>query len=221
MTCATNIDSDVVLGFNKKGEHGSLGYELDEVGVCIILNTSYDEMVFLRGVLREVVDLEVKEMPLREKYDRLLDEYLLSIAMGYALHKELGVVDKAGDLWVKVQRNMYPGYLGMAMKVLKAITPGKAFKQAADRYFYYAQTFNPLSNLEVVRVSDRETVTRVKNCVFLKRMKDLVKKAGLDIDPKFICEADSKIMPALAKEFGIDITMSLEENGCRATAKLR
>jgi len=165
--------------------------------------------------------LEVKEMPLREKYDRLLDEYLLSIAMGYALHKELGVVDKASDLWVKVQKNMYPGYLGMAMKVLRAITPGTAFKQAADRYFYYAQTFNPSSNLEVVRVSDRQTVTRVKNCVLLNRMRDLVKKAGLEIDPKFICEADSKILPKLAEEFGIDITLNLEENGCRATARLK
>jgi len=171
--------------------------------------------------IKEVEDLEIKEMPIEEKYGRLLDEYLLSIAMGYALHKELGTVDKANNLWVKTQKNMYPGYLGLAFKVLKAITPGKTFKQAANRYFYYAQTFNPLSNFEVTEVSDRETVTKVKNCVLLKRMRDLVKKGGLDVDPKFICEADSKILPELAKEFGIELAMTLEENGCRTTARLK
>mgnify|MGYP001128626021 CR=1 FL=1 len=36
--------------------------------------------------------------------DRLLDDYLLAIATGYALHKELGVIDRCNDLSVKVQK---------------------------------------------------------------------------------------------------------------------
>ena len=72
-------------------------------------------------------------MPLEEKYNRLLDDYLLTIAMWNAFSKELGAVEKSRDLWVKVQKNMLPSVLGIAFKVLKAITPGRAFKQVVDR----------------------------------------------------------------------------------------
>lgn len=165
--------------------------------------------------------MEIKEMPIEEKYNRLLDEYLLGIAMGHVLHKELGVCDKANDLWVKAHKKMYPSYLDIAFKVLKAITPGKVFKQAANSLIYHNQAFVPLSNAEVNWVSDREVVVKTKNCVILKRMKDLVKKADLDVDPNFICEDDSKILPELAKEFGVDLSVELEQNGCITTAKLK
>ena len=52
-------------------------------------------------------------------------------------------------------------------------------------------------------------------------MRDLVKKAGLDIDPRFMCEIDAKMNPELSKEFGIDMTVELEKDGCRYTAKLK
>ena len=79
-----------------------------------------------------------------------------------------------------------------------------------------------MSDFEVTKVSDREVVIRTKNCATLKRTRDLVKKAGLDIDPKFICEEESRNFPELYKEFGVDITgWELEENGCVYTAKLK
>jgi len=165
--------------------------------------------------------LEIKEMPLQEKYDRLLDNYLLAIATDYALHKELGVVDKCNDLSVKVQKNMLPSILGMAFKMLKAIAPGKAFKQVANQYVYTQQTFIPLSNIEFNVVSDRASIVRIKNCPVLRRLEGLVKKAGLDLEPRFLCEMDAKIFPRVAKEFGVDLTIALEKNGCITTAKLR
>ena len=166
-------------------------------------------------------DLQIKEMPLEEKYDKLLDGYLLVVATDYALHKELGVIDKSNDLSVKVQKKMFPSVLGMAFKVLKAISPGKAFKQVTDQYVYSIQRFIPLSNIELTMVSNREASVRIKNCPVLKRQRDLVKKAGLDLDPRFICEMDAKINPEVAKEFGVDLTLELEENGCITTAKLK
>jgi len=168
-----------------------------------------------------VRDLQIKEMPLEEKYDKLLDGYLLVVATDYALHKELGVIDKSNDLSVKVQKKMFPSVLGMAFKVLKAISPGKAFKQVTDQYVYSIQRFIPLSNIELTMVSNREASVRIKNCPVLKRQRDLVKKAGLDLDPRFICEMDAKINPEVAKEFGVDLTLELEENGCITTAKLK
>ena len=175
----------------------------------------------MHSVWKEVTDLEIKEMPIEEKYNRLLDDYLLAVATGYALHKELGVVDKYNDLSVKVQQRMFPSVLGVAFKVLKTVAPGKAFGQVTDQFVYSMQRFIPLSNIEVTRVSDREAVVRVKNCPVLKRQRDLVKKAGLDLDPRFLCEIDAQINPEVAKEFGVDLTCELEENGCRNKAKLK
>ena len=51
--------------------------------------------------------------------------------------------------------------------------------------------------------------------------KEQVEKAGLDIDPKYICKNDQKWFPAFFKEFGIDVVWELEENGCAFTAKLK
>ena len=175
----------------------------------------------MRENWKEVRDLEIKEMPIEEKYNKLLDDYLLAAATGYALHKELGVVDKYNDLVVKVQQRMLPSVLGVAFKVLKTVAPGKAFGQVTDQYVHSIQRFIPLSNIEVTKVSDREAVVRIKNCPILKRQRELIKKAGLDIDPRFLCEIDAQINPEVAKEFGVDLTCELEENGCRTKAKLK
>jgi len=75
--------------------------------------------------------------------------------------------------------------------------------------------------MELTWISDREAVTRIKNCVALRKVRALVKKAGLDLDPKFMCEIEPKISKQIAKEFGVDLTWKLEENGCTVTAKLK
>ena len=68
--------------------------------------------------------MEIKEMPLEEKYDKILDEYILSDVINYAFHKELGVVNKYHDFYVKVQKKMLPSFLGTAFKMFKAVAPG-------------------------------------------------------------------------------------------------
>lgn len=165
--------------------------------------------------------MEMKEMPLEEKYNKLLDDYLLANAVGYALHKELDVVDQSNDLWVQVQKKLFPSVLGVAFKVLKTISPGKAFKQVTNQYVYSLQRFIPISNIEVTMISDREAAVRITNCPVLKRQRALLKKSGLDIDPRYLCEIDAAINPEVANAFGVDLNIQLEENGCIATAKLK
>jgi hypothetical protein len=173
-------------------------------------------------ILKGVIILDIKEMPIDERYDRLLDDYLLDAVTDYAVLKELGGVDKQLDLSVKMQKKMLPKILGSPVfKLLKVLAPGRTFKQLSSTWLYNAQTWHPLSTIEVTNVSDREVAGGVKNCVLLKRMRDIVKKIGLEIDPKFICKRDAKYFPKLLKEFGIDMTWKLEENGCRFTAKLK
>jgi len=128
--------------------------------------------------------LAIKEMPLEEKHDKLLDQYVLSELMSYALHKELGTMDKRNDMMLKVWKRMLPSYMGIALKVMKTVAPGKTFKKIVDGFVSFSQVMVPLSNIELTWVSDREAVMRTKNCPFLVRGKELAKKAGLDLDQK-------------------------------------
>ena len=162
-----------------------------------------------------------KEMPIEEKHDKLLDQYILSELMNYALHKEMGTMDKRNAMMLKVWKKMLPSVMGVALKVMKTVAPGKTFKKMVDSFVSFSQMMVPLSNIEVTWVSDREAVMRTKNCPQLLRGRELAKKADLNIDPKEICRNDSKVMPEMLKEFGMDVTMELEENGCVVRAKLK
>jgi len=160
-------------------------------------------------------------MPVEERHDKLLDQYILSELMNYSLHKEMGTMDKRNAMMLKVWKRMLPSVMGVALKVMKTVAPGKTFKKMVDGFVSFSQAMVPLSNIEVTWVSDREAVMRTKNCPQLLRGRELAKKAGLDIDPKEICRNDSKVMPEMFEQFGMDITMELEENGCVVRAKLK
>jgi len=165
--------------------------------------------------------LAIKEMPLGEKYEKLLDAYLLNSATLYALHKEHGIVDKCIESLVKTQKNMIPSLPAATYKLLKTVAPGKAFNQLMDQQIYEMQVDMPLSNIDVNRVSDREVTMRVKGCPILKRTGELIKKAGLDVDPKELCQIEPKVMSEVAKDFGVDVSWRSEGNGCLWTVKLK
>lgn len=141
--------------------------------------------------------------------------------MNFALHKEMGTLDKRNAMMSNVYKKMLPSLLGVALKVMKTVAPGKTFKKMVDGFVAFSQTMVPLSKIEVTWVSDREAVIRTKNCPQLLRGRELSKKAGLDIDPKEICINDSKTLPEMLDAFGMDVTMELEENGCVVRAKLK
>ena len=78
--------------------------------------------------------------------------------------------------------------------------------------------------MELSWVSDREAVMRIKNCEELRRSREIVKKAGLNIDPKFYCKREIAMFTSPehpTKDFGLDIHIDLEENGCKMTMKLK
>ena len=166
-------------------------------------------------------ELTIKEMPLKEKYEKLLDAYLKDRATTYALHKKLGTVDKYIESLVKTEKNMVPSLPAATYKLLKAVAPGTAFNQLMDQQIYAMQANTPLSNIEVNRVSNREVTIRIKDCPNLKRKGELLKKAGLDVDPKEMCEIEPQVMSGMAKDFGIDVAWQTEENGCFYTVKLK
>jgi len=165
--------------------------------------------------------LEIKEMPLEEKYNKLLDSYIFGWIGNYSLNKELGAVDKCIDLSVEMQKKLLPSIWGPSFKLLKALTPGRIFKQIVEQYVYTMQSAMPLSNIELSWVSDREAVLGIKNCPILQRARELVKKTGVNVDPRELCETESKINKELTKESGVDLAWKHTENGCTYTAKLK
>jgi hypothetical protein len=165
--------------------------------------------------------LEIKEMSIEEKYDKLLDNHVSSWITNIALYKELGVLDKYHDFTMKLDKKMIPNFLGPIFKLGKAIAPGRTFKQLVEQMVYSKQICIPLSNNQLSWVSDREVVIRVKNCPLLLRSKDFVKKSGLNVNPEELCDDDIYETKEIAKELGVDITCEHTENGCSMTAKLK
>lgn len=168
--------------------------------------------------------LATKEMPLEEKYDKLYDFLALYYAASYAFNKEQGTVDKWPDYLAKVMGKMMPSFMGSMFKLMKMLSPGRTFKQFANQMMYMAQMEQPLSGLELSWVSDREVVWSYKNCEMLRRLREVVNKAGLNIDPREVCKAEIAMHMSpehITKKFGMDLTCELEENGCKWTMKLK
>ena len=165
--------------------------------------------------------MTIKEMPLEEKYEKLLDNYLLIRATLLALHKEQGSVDKYIESLARTQKNMVPTLPATAYKLLKPIARGTAFSKFMDKQIYEMQVDMPLSNIEVNRVSDGEFTYRIKDCPHLKRKAELIKKARLNVDAKEMCEIEPKVMSGMAEDFGIDVAWRPEENGCFWTVKMK
>ena len=168
--------------------------------------------------------MEIKEMPLEEKFERLLNQMLVVWASGYAWHKENGTMDEWLDFLAKVQKKTLPLSTGLGkafFKLAKTVSPGRTFKQVVNEAVYDEQKWLPFSSLEVSYVSDREAILKIKNCPLIKAYAELLKKTGLNITPKYICENDLKFIPKAFKEFGVDLTSTIEENGCQTTIKLK
>jgi len=132
----------------------------------------------------------IKEMPLEEKYDRACDFFTLDHAISYVTHKQLGTVDKWVDNTVEAYRKMQPRFIAPLAKLIGRLAPGMSLEQALNHVVYAEQQMHDVSEFEVARVSEREVIVRFKNCTRLRRQRDIVKKAGLNIDPREICEVE-------------------------------
>ena len=165
-------------------------------------------------------DLTVKEMSIEDRYKILLDETQLIWLTNYAFNKERGTLDQWLEYYIKVQKKMLRGYLGIG-KLLKKLAPGRTFKHVTEQVVYILQRYMPMAHIELTWVSNQEAILEIKNCPLLKRYKELIKQAGFDLDPEFVCDNDLKIYPIIAKELGIDLTYEIQENGCRLVGKLR
>jgi len=171
----------------------------------------------------EVREMEIKEMPLQEKYERLLREEQATWVACYAFHKEHGTMEEWLDYYAKVQKKMLPLSSGLGKAffgLMKTVTPGRALHQVVKEIAYDQQKWLPSANIELKWASDSQATMTIKNCPLRKINDEAAKKAGLDIDSKFVCEKDTTIFPRITKDFGVDMTHEITEDGCRITLKL-
>jgi hypothetical protein len=133
---------------------------------------------------------DVKVMPLEERYDRALDYFTLDHAVSCATHKKLGTIDQWVDDTIEAYRKMMPRFMGPLAKVMGKLAPGMSLRQAFNHVVYAEQQMHDLSEFEITQPSDSELCVRFRGCDRLRRQRETVKKAGLDIDPRYICEVE-------------------------------
>lgn len=161
--------------------------------------------------------MAIREMPLKEKYDKLYDFLALFYAASYAFNKEQGTVDKWPDYLAKVMGKMMPRFTGSVFKLMKVLSPSRTFKQTVNQFMYVAQMEQPLSDLELSWVSNHVAVWSYKNCEMLRRVREVVKKAGLNIEPREVCKAKIAMNMSsdqIAKKLGIYLSCEFKRNGC-------
>ena len=168
--------------------------------------------------------METKEMSFEEKYDKLYDQYVLTDVIAWAFAKEMGLTDKYLDYSMKVYKKMMPSIMGSAFKLIKLLAPGKAFKKFVEGLLKDGQVTEPLSNTELVSLSDREAVIKTKNSVMLKKYRDILKKTGLKLDLKEYYELSMEAGKEMMKDFGFDMsvdTSHIEEDTITSIIKLK
>jgi len=171
-----------------------------------------------------VRDLEIKEMSLEEKYDKLYDQYVITDVIAMAFIEEKGLTDEYWDYTMKVYKKIMPSLLSYAFKFIKTLSPSRAFKMFVEGILKDGQVTEPLSNTELVSLSDREAVIRTRNSVMLKKYRDIIKKTGVKLDLKEYFELFPEAGKEMVKEFGFDMTMDashIEEDEITSTIKLK
>ena len=164
--------------------------------------------------------MSIKELSIDEKYKNLLDQSILSDAINYAFHKELGVLDKYYDLYIAAQKRMLPSYMSAVFGFMKAITPGRTFKRVMNQVIEIMQMHHPLSQLDINWISDREVSIGVPNCEKLRKTGEFADKAGLDINPVAMCGFEARFFRDIFKEFDIEMKVTLKPGGCSSIATM-
>ena len=165
--------------------------------------------------------LEFKEISLLEKYKKLLDQYILEEAITFTFIKEKGLQDEYFDFGMSAIKKIIPSYMGGTFKIFKALSRGRAFKQIINQLVNTVQAVTPLSEMEINMVSDQEAIMTVKNCSHKRKIGEIAKKAGLDLNPIAFCAIEARNFPEYLKEFGVDMKVTLEKDGCTTTIKLK
>jgi hypothetical protein len=158
-------------------------------------------------------------MSIKEKYEKLLQQYIIEEAISFTFVREKGLQDEYFDFRMRAMKKMIPNYMGGTLKIFKALSRGRAFKQILNQLVNTIQMITLLSELEVKMVSDQEVIMTINDCSHKRKLEETAKKAGLDLNPIAFCGFEARNFPEYLKEFGVDMKVTLEKDGCTTTVK--
>jgi hypothetical protein len=168
----------------------------------------------------DIEDLEVKEMSMEEKYDKLYDQFVVTDVIALDFIKEMGLTEKFMDHQMKIFKKSIPSMIGPAFKLIKMLAPGRTFKMLVKEMLKELQVLDPLSSIELVSLSDREAVIKQKNSVLVKKYRDIIKKTGLKLDFKEMLEITNKSWKEMLKDFGFEYDVQVIGDAIINTVKL-
>jgi hypothetical protein len=168
----------------------------------------------------DIEDLEVKEMSMEEKYDKLYDQFVVTDVIALDFIKEMGLTDKFMDHQMKIFKKSIPSMMGPVFKLIKMLAPGRAFKMLVKEMLKELQVLDPPSSIELVSLSDREAVIKQKNSVLVKKYRDIIKKTGLKLDFKEMLEITNESWKEMLKNFGFEYDEQVKGDAIITTVKL-
>ena len=75
-------------------------------------------------------------------------------------------------------------------------------------------------NVKLTWISNSEATISIKNCPLIKINDEMAKKTCLNTESKFVCEKDTTIFPRVVRDFGMEMTHEVAEDGCQLILKL-
>jgi hypothetical protein len=172
------------------------------------------------NIQNDIEDLEVKEMSMEEKYDKLYDQFVVTDVIALDFIKEMGLTEKFMDHQMKVFKKSMPSMMGPVFKLIKMLAPGRTFKMFVKENLKGLQVLEPLSSIELVSFSDREVVIKQKNSVLVKKYRDIIKKMGLKLDIMEMYEITNASWKEMLKDFGFEYDEQFKEDSIITTIKL-
>ena len=172
---------------------------------------------------------KLQEMSIEEKWDRLHDFFTMDHAISYQTHKRMGTVQEWVDDTVEAYGRMMGRFMGplagLMSKAAGRLTPNMVLKQAINSVLYSDQMMHGPGEYEVSEPKDGEITVRFKNCLRLKKQREIVKQCGLDFDAREVCEVEKMHLThpnhPTTKTGIIPVEITWEETGCVWTFKVQ
>ena len=166
---------------------------------------------------------EIDEMRIEEKWDRLHDFFTMDHAVAYKTHKRLGTVAEWVDDIVDAYELAGSRFLGSIPEMIEALDTTDTnliLEGVIKKVLYSDQMMHGPGEYEVSRAVDGEITIRFKNCLRLKKQREICARAELGFDGREICEVEKLILshPKRA-ERATPTEIVWEETGCVWTFK--
>ena len=170
---------------------------------------------------------DIQDMSIEEKWDRLHDFFTMDHAISYQTHKRMGTVQEWVDDTVEAYGRMMGRFMGplasLMGKAATKLTPNLVLKQSINAVLFSDQMMHGPGEYEVSEAQGGQITVRFRNCLRLKKQREIVKQCGLDFNAREICEVEKMHLThprhPTTRMGVIPVEITWEETGCVWTFK--